>query len=535
MATFSTPPDSTARVPDVVIANGAGAPLRTEDELREYVDRMAEAEQIVGFGVWRWEVASGRVLWSNELHKLYGLRPGEFSGTVDGFIAFLHPEDRERVWSDIEAAVARREPFAFEERIVRADGQTRVLLSQGRPVLEPDGSLSALVGVCHDVTERVATERALGLSERRMRTILEHTPALVAVKDLDGRYLMTNAETGRLVNLSPEELIGKECTELFPTIAEQLRANDRLAATGMEPVYDEAVLVVDGEPRTFLTVTFALPDESGRPVETCSIAADVTERREREAERSERLDWGRRIESALSDGRMIVAAQPVVDLATDKRTYSELLLRMSLEDQTGILHPADFLPAAERFGLVQAIDIWMVGRALEFASALAPEMNISAVTLSDPDARQAIVRLLEADPEAARRIVFEITETAAADHVQSAREFAADLTRLGCGLALDDFGTGFGSFTYLRDLPLRYLKIDASFVRSLEHSRDDRRVVQSIIGIAEQFELKTIAEGVEDAGTLQLLRELGADYAQGFHLGRPAPILDVVSHGGGIS
>ena len=109
-------------------------------------------------------------------------------------------------------------------------------------------------------------------------------------------------------------------------------------------------------------------------------------------------------------------------------------------------------------------------------------------------------------------------------HLEAARAFAADVSALGCGLALDDFGTGFGSFTYLRTLPLSYLKIDISFVRSLLDSDDDRRVVQSIIGIAERFGLRTIAEGVEDEATLDLLRELGADYAQGFHLGRPAPL-----------
>jgi EAL domain-containing protein (putative c-di-GMP-specific phosphodiesterase class I) len=166
----------------------------------------------------------------------------------------------------------------------------------------------------------------------------------------------------------------------------------------------------------------------------------------------------------------------------------------------------------------------MVEQALTLPADIAPEVNMSAVTLCDAEARKQIVALLERHPKAARRLVFEITETAAADHLEAAREFAARLTRLGCGLALDDFGTGFGSFTYLRALPLRYLKIDASFVSELERSKDDRRVVESIIGIARQFDLLTIAEGVETEANLRLLRELGADYAQGFHLGRPAPV-----------
>jgi PAS domain S-box-containing protein len=433
---------------------------------------MAEAERVVQFGVWRWEIATGVVGWSDQLHRIYGLEPGGFAGTVEAFVGFLHSDDRERVWSNIDHAFRQREPFVFEERIVRADGEVRVLLSQGRPVIEPDGALTALVGVCHDVTDRVATEQALGLSERRMRAILEHTPAVVAVKDLGGRYLMANAETARLVDMAPEDLLGRECTELFPTIAAQLRSNDELAVTQMEPVYDEAVLQIDGEARTFLTITFALPDESGRPVETCAIAADVTERREREQERRERIEWAARIKSALREDRRLVVAQPVMKLATDEHTYSELLLRMLQEDRGGILHPNEFLPAAERFGLVQAIDIWMVGRALELARTLPPEMNLSAVTLCDPRGE-------------------------ARDHPST-----RDRSRSGAADRVRDHRNRRGGSSGLR-----------TGVRSRAHRPRLR---------PEQFELETIAEGVETEATLRLLRELGADYAQGFHLGRPA-------------
>ncbi len=501
------------------------AEVLSELELREYADRMAEAETILRFGVWRWEITTGRVRWSDELHRIYGLLPGGFEGTVEGFVSYVHPDDRERVWSNIELALERLAPFVFEERIVRADGKLRVLLSQGRPVMEPDGHASALVGVCQDVTDRHDAQRALGLSERRMRAIIDHSPSVIAVKDLDGRYLMTNAETGRLVGEPADQLVGRECAELFPTIAEQLRANDRLAAAEMEAVYDEAVLELDGEARTFLTVTFALPDDAGRPVETCTIATDVTERKQRDSERRRQLEWEQRIASALSEGRMMVFAQPVIDLATDRQEWHELLVRMRPPgSRNGLLAPASFLPAAERFGLIQSIDIWMVGQALELATVLAPVVNISAVTLCDSAARRTILGLLGAAPDQARGIVFEITETAAVDHLNAAEEFASALTELGCGLALDDFGTGFGSFTYLRSLPLRYLKIDASFVTDVEISRDDRRVVQSIIGIAAQFDLLTIAEGVEKPSTVGLLRELGADYAQGYHLGRPTEV-----------
>jgi PAS domain S-box-containing protein len=503
---------------------------RVESELREYADRMSEAERIARFGVWKWDLAAGTVRWSAELHRLYGVAPGEFAGTVEDFVGRLHPDDRDRVWGHVSAAMETMEPFAFEERILWPDGTMRELLSQGHVIPGPDGKAAALVGVCHDITERVQAERALGVSERRMRAIVDNTPSVIAVKDLEGRYLMANAEAGRVVGRTADELIGRHCTEMFPSdVAQQIRADDHRAVAEGRPVYDEAVLLIDGEPRTYVTVTFALPDSEGRPAEVCTIGTDVTEQREREGARRDRLDWKERIAAAIADGRMVVHAQPVVDTARGDELTSELLVRMWGEgDDPELLQPGAFLPAAERYGLIQSIDVWVVGQALQLARDRRFSVNLSAISLCDPDTRAEILELLSADSAAAANIVFEITETAALEHLDAASTFAEAITRLGCGLALDDFGTGFGSFTYLRRLPLRYLKIDMTFVSSMARSVDDRRVVQSIIGIAEQFGLRTIAEGVEDQQTLELLGEMGADFAQGFHIGRPAPVRAVV-------
>jgi PAS domain S-box-containing protein len=507
----------------VVLFGDVSERLAAENEQREFGERMATAERIAHFGVWSWEISTGRVRWSDELHRIYGLEPGEFAGTVEDFTSRLHPEDRQRVWNHVQQSLRTKQPFIFEERIYRPDGSERVLLSEGRPLIGADGLVRVLVGVCHDVTERVEAQRALGLSERRMRAILDNIPSLVAVKNLEGRYVMSNAEGARLAGIEPDEVVGNSCAELFPTISEKLRLNDRLAATEQEPVYDEAVLMREGEPRTFLTVTFGLPDERGQVVETCTVATDVTERYERESERRERTTWREQIGAALADERMLVFAQPIVEVATGERRRSELLVRMQSERDESILAPAAFLPAAERFGLVQQIDVFMVGRALELAD-LHPAVNLSAVTLGDAQARRAALDLLAASPAAAAKLVFEITETAAAEHLEDVLAFGSEAAALGCGLALDDFGTGFGSFIYLRRLPLRYLKIDTSFVLDLPRSEDDQRVVKSILRIAEEFGLAAIAEGVEDEETLQMLRELGADYVQGFHLGRPAPV-----------
>jgi PAS domain S-box-containing protein len=498
---------------------------RAEAELREYADRMTTAEQIASFGVWKWELDSGRVLWSEELHRIYGVRPGRFGGTVDAFVARVHPDDRERVWTRVCRAIETLEPFVFEERIVRDDGEERQLLSQGRIITNVDAQPAAVVGICHDITERHRAKQALGLSERRIRAIIDNTPSIVVVKDLEGRYLMANSEIGRVLDTTPEALIGTECVTLFPPdLAARLRSNDHRAVTERRPVYDEAVLIRDGEPRTYVTVTFALPDDDGVPVETCTIGTDVTDNRERENERRDRLEWTRRIETALREERLLVYAQPIVDVATGHHVSCELLVRMLGEDGAQVISPGAFLPAAERFGLIQQIDVWMVGKALRLARSCNPHVNLSALTICDPAATRAIVDLLASDPDAARKLVFEITETAAVEHLEAAIAFANEISALGRGVALDDFGTGFGSFTYLRKLPLRSLKIDMTFVAGVRGSEGDRRIVRSIIGIAEQFGLQLIVEGVEDAATLELLRGMGVAFVQGFHLGRPARV-----------
>ncbi len=487
---------------------------------------LAEAERIARFGIWKWDVTGGQVYWSDELHEIYGLHPGEFAGTVDAFIERVHADDRDRIWGHIAASLESLEPFVFEERIIRADGAERILLSQGRVISGPDGTAEALVGVCHDITDRANVERALGTSERRMQAILDNTPSMITVKDLDGRYLMSNAEAERTAGLPEGDLTGRQCADVFPPeIAEAQRVNDRRAASEGDPVYDEAVLSRDGEERTYMTVTFALPDEHGIPAETCTIATDITERRERDSERRQRLEWTSRINSALDEGRVLAYAQPIVNLQTGAHASSELLARMRPEGSTEEIQvPKSFLPAAERYGLVQPIDVWMVSQALELAPRMPTQVNISAVTLCDPGARERIGRLLADAPDAARRVIFEITETADAAVLEAAQAFAEEITRCGARLALDDFGVGFGSFTYLRTLPVSFLKIDVSFVQGLADSPDDRQVVKSIIDIAGEFGLWTVAEGVEDERTLELVRSMGATFAQGFHLGRPAPV-----------
>jgi EAL domain-containing protein (putative c-di-GMP-specific phosphodiesterase class I) len=194
-----------------------------------------------------------------------------------------------------------------------------------------------------------------------------------------------------------------------------------------------------------------------------------------------------------------------------------------------VVEPDSFVPTAERLGLIEELDLWVVRNAVEAMAAhgdregLSLELNLSGRSIGSPDMLERIVAEItsaEVDP---RRLIFEVTETAAIANLEQAARFGRELLELGCGFALDDFGTGFASFYYLKRLPLTHLKIDGDFIRGLAASPVDQLVVRAIVEIAGGMGLKTIAEYVEDAPTLELLREFGVDYCQGYAIGPPAP------------
>jgi diguanylate cyclase (GGDEF)-like protein/PAS domain S-box-containing protein len=242
------------------------------------------------------------------------------------------------------------------------------------------------------------------------------------------------------------------------------------------------------------------------------------------------LAWTDRIKAALEEDLLVVQCQPIVQLAAGGGARYELLVRMS-DDEGELVPPGAFLPAAERFGLVRDIDTWMVRQAVDLIDAermasrsVVLEVNVSARSIGAQEFPMAIERALEEASIDPGSLVLEITETAAIANMEQARRFAARIREMGCEFALDDFGAGFGSFYYLKHLPVDYLKIDGEFVRGLARSQIDQRMVKAMVEIARGLELRTIAECVETDEALALLEEYGVDFAQGYHLGRPGPV-----------
>lgn len=251
-------------------------------------------------------------------------------------------------------------------------------------------------------------------------------------------------------------------------------------------------------------------------------------------QRSDEMRWVTKIQAALNQQKLVLYSQPIVSVnARQQNTHCELLIRM-LGDDGSIIAPGEFLPAAERYNLAAAIDMWTIEHVVTHLSESFAQgqdisgtyaINLSGQSLGDARFYEKIIDLITSAQltQAGAVLCFEITETAAITNMRTAIHFITELRHVGCLFALDDFGSGLSSFAYLKQLPIDYLKIDGMFVKDAVTNRVNLEIVNSINGIGQALGLKTVAEFVEDAPTLEKMQQLGVDFVQGYQIGKPKP------------
>jgi PAS domain S-box-containing protein len=378
-----------------------------------------------------------------------------------------------------------------------------------------------------DITERTEAE------EFRSVVVENMAEGLYAL-DADGLVTYLNPAGSRMLGWAEAELVGR----LMHDVVHFQRADGTPVRRDDCPILqvlnqgrnvriiEEAFTRKDGS--IFPVAYSSAPLRSGSAIQGAVVVfRDVTEESEERARISRELaalSWIGRIRDALDEQRFVLYSQPIVPLVEGRRS-EELLLRMISRDGEVVL-PGSFLPVAERYGLVGEIDRWVIGQAARLAASgdRVIEVNLSAASIGSTDLLPFIQLQLAATGADPANLVFEITETALMHDLPAGEAFARGLADVGCGLALDDFGTGYGSFTYLKTLPISYIKIDIDFVRDLVSNEANQHLVRAIVSLARAFGLRTIAEGIEDEATLTLLHAEGVDFGQGYHVGRPAPV-----------
>ena len=375
------------------------------------------------------------------------------------------------------------------------------------------------------ISESVGYESAMALMRDASTMLLSQLSADDALYciNIDGFVALVERESVAQVELFAESLRGAIATLVAsPSSANpalQLNVSVGIAALGDVPISPDATLAAASIARSFAR------NQGGN---RCVLfAPDNPKIREQ----SQITSWTSRVQAALSEDRLTLYLQPIAALRPELEQRAELLLR--LQDETGeVWKPEHFLPAAERHQLMGEIDRWVVNRvvtALENNAAdLRPwssiALNLSGQSLSDADFRNYVLERLSDAPDVAARICFEVTETSLLTEIDDVAMFFKLLRALGCSVALDDFGAGYSSYGYLKRLPADVLKIDGSFVVEMQRNPVDRAMVDSINRLAHRLGMRTVAEFVGNKATLETLRELGVDYAQGEFIGAPQRI-----------
>jgi diguanylate cyclase (GGDEF)-like protein/PAS domain S-box-containing protein len=241
---------------------------------------------------------------------------------------------------------------------------------------------------------------------------------------------------------------------------------------------------------------------------------------------NERMSWTQRIAQALEGGMFEVHYQGIYDTQTRELRCLEALLRMHDPAQPKrLILPGQFIPLAEKSGQIGQIDRWVIehciGRLARHPGVPAISVNVSARSLDDPTLPKFIRAQLEKHGVQPKRLVIELTETAAVADIQEAQRFIEALRQTGCEVCLDDFGSGFSTFVYLKHLDVKILKIDGVFIQDLSRDSENQALVKAMIDVARALRKKCVAEYVEDAATLALVRQLGVDLAQGYYLDQP--------------
>jgi diguanylate cyclase (GGDEF)-like protein/PAS domain S-box-containing protein len=242
------------------------------------------------------------------------------------------------------------------------------------------------------------------------------------------------------------------------------------------------------------------------------------------------MQWVSQINSAIEERRLTLFGQPIVSLASDELNTMavEVLLRMK-SPEGDLIPPGAFLPAAERYDLINQIDFWVLEQLMQLLCDYIDDypdcfLNLSGATLGKNDASSYLKEIFARYQIQPQKLIFEITETAAVQNLSGALRMMHELREIGCRFALDDFGSGLSSFGYLKNLPIDFLKIDGMFVKDMHINPMDRGMVGAIKTVADTMHLTTIAEFVESQEVIDELRQTGIDYGQGYGIAKPQPI-----------
>lgn len=553
--------------------------VKQRDELskeRDFIANLLDTAQVIVLT----QNASGKIITLNAYGEmLTHYSEKELQGTP--FLNLLAAGDRmlDLPVSLEEIHLGKREQFRHEAITNCKDGSTRHVAWLHSSLTWHSEEDPAVLSVGLDVTEYKRVEGHLAwladhdpltnlFNRRRFSEELEQVlswadryehPGALLFFDLD-RFKYINDTSGHqagdallkmvsgmlLRTIRTDDITGRLGGDEFAVILPETEEKGAIeVAKKILAHLNEAQLTINNRTHKIsASIGIALFPEHGNNVHDLLAAADLAMYQAKETGRSawhlfsnddnsrERMHtlvyWKEKIEYSHLHDNFILYLQPIMNVKHKSVDYYEVLLRM--QDSDGkVLSPAGFIPAAEQTGLIHAIDHMVLRKAIALAARINQSersvtfsINLSAHAFNDPELLPILKRELSYHNVDPRKLMFEITETAALENLPGARGLMIEIKELGCGFVLDDFGVGFSSFYYLRELPVDAVKIDGSFIRNLTQSDDDKILVKALCSVARGFGKKITAEFVENEEIFSIIAAMDIDYAQGYFVGKPA-------------
>lgn len=532
--------------------------------------------------------AQGKVRYFNAIaEQLTGWKTHEVQGVPFSTVFLIVDQvTREPVENPINKALLEERivTLAHNTILIGHDGTEYPIADSAAPIRDRQGQIIGAVIVFHDVTESrylthqlswEANHDALtGLINRR-RFEQHLVDAIASVKNSNEQHALCylDLDQFKVVNDTVGHIAGDELLrQITALIQKGVRANDMLARLGgdefgilltqcsssqatqiaenLKDLVHQFRFIWNGQ--TFIigvSIGVVGIDQTSQDLMELLGAADAAcyaaKARGRNCVHLYSLDDGElikqrgerqlisKISRALETNRFCLYYQKIVSITSKPLVeHYEILIRM-MDENGKLVSPNEFIPAAERYGLITEIDCWVIETFFSNYHRLPDKdvlsqglytINLSGASISNNKFLRFLIEQFSRYKIPPQTIGFEITETAAIANFEQARYFMSELKKIGCCFALDDFGSGLSSFAYLINLPVDYLKIDGAFVKNISHNLISQALVEGFNRIAHAMNLETIAEFVEDDTILEKLREIGVDYAQGYGIARPVPI-----------
>ncbi len=559
---------------------------QAEEKLRSSEERMRLIMRGTNDGIWDYDLTSGELYFSPRWKTMLGYDEDKPVRSFYEWQRLIHPGDLGEIlliWTDCMSG--DKTSYAIEYRMKMRSGEWKWVECRGIVQLNDDGHPVRLAGSHTDISERKESQEKLHwesthdwltrlANRREFERVLSAELKQIRGTPEEHAVLYIDLDQFKVVNDTCGHVAGDELLrQVSAILMKRIRGSDMLArlggdefgiflkgcppsrAIGVSDVLRETieengfiwdnkifkitasigVVTISSDNATKDEVLgaadiacFTAKEQGRNRVHVYKASDEELELHKRE------MSWVSRVTRALQEQRLVLYRQPIVpvDAAGSRPHHQEVLIRM-LDEDGSLIPPGAFIPAAERYNLMPAVDRWVIRTLFTKLAAskanggpdgeLINTVNLSGSSINEEGFLEFIKDQFRQFPILPSMICFEVTETAAISNLTQAAVFIRELKALGCLFALDDFGSGLSSFGYLKNLPVDYLKIDGQFVKDMVDDEIDAAMVASINQIGQVMGMQTIAEFVENDEILAKLAGIGVDYAQGYGIAKPAP------------